>query len=181
MVIASSDTLKEPQSVAARWRVLGRRHLQGLLPSADYVPSLVSQLSDVVTDILLAAGATAPRDVVANIVSTEFESDLREIVTLALHFRNTAGERVLSRDFALFAAEPGEPFDGQRMEAQHHQEAFAQRARVLGTTQLGLLAERSVEKGGRRDDLEVRRAVLLKCTVALQDGSEQVQDGAVEN
>ena len=51
------------------------------------------------------------------------------------------------------------------------------------STRVSLLSERSVEKGGRRDDLEVRRAVLLKCMVALQDGSEQVRDhgAAVED
>ncbi len=115
---------------------------------------------------------------IAQIVSAEFESELGEIVSLALNFHATTGERVVSRDFALLAAQAGEPFDASCMEAEH--KAGESSARVLGTTQLGLIAERSVERGGRRGDLEIRRAVLLKCRVALQDTADQGQDHSAD-
>ncbi|TFK87245.1 hypothetical protein K466DRAFT_586538 [Polyporus arcularius HHB13444] len=174
---------REPQSVAGRWRSLGRTHLKRILSNIDYAPFLVSNLSDVVADILLVAGATGTRDVIAQIVSAEFESELGEIASLALKFHATTGERVVSRDFALLAAQPGDPFDASCMEAE--QGAGESSARVLGTTQLGLVAERSVERDGKRGDLEIRRAVLLKCRVVLQDTADQGQghsaDGAVDS
>ncbi|RPD55198.1 hypothetical protein L226DRAFT_539135 [Lentinus tigrinus ALCF2SS1-7] len=167
---------QEPQSVAGRWRALGRTHLKSLLPGQDYVPSLISKLSGIVTDILLVAGATGTKDVIAGIVSTEFESDLREIVTFALRFHSTVGERVVSRDFSLLAAEPGDPFDTTRMEVEYPLAPTLQGARVLGTTQLGLVAQRSVERDGVHGEFETRRVVLLKCSVILQDAVELDQD-----
>ncbi|KAI0708748.1 hypothetical protein C8T65DRAFT_576244 [Cerioporus squamosus] len=166
---------REPQSVTGRWRALGRAHLKRILSNADYVPSLVSELSGVVADILLVAGAAGTKGAIVEIVSAVFGSELTEIVTFALNFQATTGERVVSRDFAVLAAKPGAPFDVSRMEAEHHPEAAlaAQGAGILGTTQLGLVAERTVERDGRRGDSEIRRAVLLRCKVVLQETSER--------
>ena len=168
----------EPQSVAGRWRVLCRTNVKALLDTGEtQTQRLVKSLSGIVADVLVISGAAGTWESISDVVSQEFETNLHEIVSLALQFQWTAGERIVSRDFVVFTEEPDAVFDRTRMEderADGKKATFGsvRKGRVLCTTQLGLMVERKV--GGTREEPgEVMSTVLSKPKVVLKTGIER--------
>ncbi len=61
--------------------------------------TLFDALCSLVTDILVVCGAAGTREKLLEMVSREYESELQDVLKLALQFQRTAGERVVSSDF----------------------------------------------------------------------------------
>lgn len=173
---AEPDT--EPQSVAGRWRALCRTHVKSLLERGEaQMQRLFETLSIVVADILILCGATGTWDSVSEVVVREFETELYEVVNLALRFQWTAGECVVSRDLLVFVADSDATYDPTRMECQNAEPLKVSSVRappktVLCTTQLGLICETKV--GGKGDGGQVRRSVLTRAKVVLRGNAGEL-------
>ena len=104
-------------------------------------------------------------------VAREFESEVQDVLRRVLEFHRTAGERVVSCDFALVATDPGAVLDPTLMEEEkgiNRQAANPVAVRVLCATEVGLVAER------RSDDIaqpntNIRTRVLKRCKVVLSE------------
>ncbi|KAI1793712.1 hypothetical protein LXA43DRAFT_885202 [Ganoderma leucocontextum] len=160
---------REPQSIAGKWRALCRTHVKSLLDTGEaQTRRLFETLSIIVADILVVCGAAGTWDGISGMVVHEFETELHEVVDLALRFQWTAGECVLLRDFVVFVADSDATYDWTRMEKEavllDAPSAQASFGRVLCTTHLGLMLETKV--GGGNEDGGT--TILLKAKVILK-------------
>ncbi|RDX46341.1 hypothetical protein OH76DRAFT_1356279 [Lentinus brumalis] len=176
---------REPQSVAGRWRALCRTHVKALLETGEaQTQRLFKTLAGIVADVLVIYGASGTWEDVSDAVTQTFERDLHEVISLALQFQWTAGEKVVSRDFSVFAAEPDLAFDPLSMQDERADQrkttASIRKGSVLCTTHLGLLMER--KSGGKGGSGDVDSTLLLKPKVVLKSGlgkASQIASGRV--
>ena len=161
----------EPQSVAGRWRALARTHVKALLETGEaQTQRLFDTLTGIITDVLVVGGAHGTRADVSACVAREFEAALYDVVSLALEFQWTTGERILTRDFVLCAVEAGSEFSWTGMELEKTGSLDTVSAGrgcvVAATVALGVRMERKV--GGEKDvPGDVRKTMVLKPKVLL--------------
>lgn len=133
---------------------------------------LFKTLTGIVADVLVIYGASGTWESVSDAVTQTFEGDLHEIISLALRFQWTTGEKIVSRDFAVFTAEPDLAFDPLSMQDERADQrkttSSIRKGSVLCTTHLGLLMERKT--GGKGGIGDVDSIVLLKPKVVLKSG-----------
>lgn len=125
-----------------------------------------------ISDILLAAGCTAPQsDIVPNVTS-KFEEKIASLVELAGRL-NRMFDEVISGDFEVVVVRPGEKFDGKKMEDADDGPAGIEKAPVLCTTHLGLLKRIPVgtlwERGKKQKMVVLKAEVLLESFLNTKD------------
>ncbi|KAH9940083.1 uncharacterized protein BXZ73DRAFT_43205, partial [Epithele typhae] len=164
----------EPQSVAGRWRALTRTHVKALLETGEaQTQRLFDTLAAVVLDVLVGGGGAGSREEAAAALAAHFERALYDVVSLALEFQWTAGERIVSRDFVVFVVEDGAPFNPGAMEedgALGPTWRQGEERQVIATVGLGMRMEVKVD-GDKLKDVpgEVRRTTMVKPAVILGD------------
>ncbi|KAH9940095.1 uncharacterized protein BXZ73DRAFT_43214 [Epithele typhae] len=158
----------EPQSVSGRWRALCRKHLCPPLAASDKRPHLAgSELAATLAAVLRAFGA------LDSLESMELHTDaLNDIVRLAMDFRRLAGETVVSSDFALLLAPPGEVFDEEWLEDEwaepsRRRKPVEKKRLVLCTTGLGLVREEGGGLQKRGDGGGSTSTVVVKVKVLV--------------
>ncbi|KAI0704693.1 hypothetical protein C8Q76DRAFT_787401, partial [Earliella scabrosa] len=159
----------EPQPVAGRWRMLARKHIKALQPTSWSTRALFDTLASHLTDVLIVCGAIGAREDLLETVAREFKSEVQDVLRRVLDFHRTAGERVVSCDFALVAAEPGVTFDPSLMEEEKGirlQGPNPVAARVLCAAEVGLVAERRSDETAPQDANAGTR-ILKRCKVVL--------------
>ncbi|KAF8122247.1 hypothetical protein EV363DRAFT_1183239 [Boletus edulis] len=149
----------EAQFDSGRWRSLARHS------NHSYPESLVEGIIVGFSDILLAAGCTAPQsDIISRIVS-KLKRRIALLVELSGRLNKTVGE-VGSNDLEILVVLPGEKFESKYMEYADGEQAAVQDATVLCTTRFGLMKRIPVgtlwEKGKKQ------KMVVLKVEVLLQ-------------
>lgn len=137
---------------------------------------LFKSISGIVADVLVICGVAGTSESISETVGEGFATDLHEIVSLALQFQWTAGERIVSRDFVVYTEEPDAIFDSSRMEDERAESkrsthSSIRKGRVLCTTQLGLIMEKKVGRG--KEEGEVMTTVLTKPKVVLKTGIDR--------
>ena len=156
--------------MAGRWRALCRTHIKALLETGEtQTQRLFKTLSGIVADVLVISGVTGTWESLSETIVQRFENDLYQIINLALQFQWTVGERIVSRDYVVFAEEQDIPFNPSRMEDERGAERVRigsiRKGNVLCTTQLGLMSETKLGVG---KDAEMRSSILLKPKVILK-------------
>ncbi|KAI1793700.1 hypothetical protein LXA43DRAFT_1121938 [Ganoderma leucocontextum] len=162
----------EQQSVAGRWRALGRTYLKVFrADDADRQRVASDALLEHITDILLASGITMPRRDLRIEVERSYANILGDVVLQSYELQSIAGERIISRDLMMVTVNPGEPFDPSRMVDEWADPKGAGRRvdiyPVLCTTQLGLVREERKATGGAGGEEGISKVVLLKPNVVL--------------
>jgi hypothetical protein len=155
--------LIESQAISGCWRSLARVHT---VHSWNAHPeSLVKGILTNISDILLAAGCTAPQSDIIPKVTSKFEEKITLLVQLA-GLLSKMFDGVISSDFEVFISGPGEKFEEKMMEDMEGDQAGIQEASVLCTTHLGLTKRLPVgtlwERGRKQKIMVVKARVLLE-------------------
>jgi len=125
----------EAPAISGRWRSRARVHI---VPNWNGRPeSLVKAILTDIFDILLAAGCTAPQSDIISKVTSKLEEKITLLVELAGLLNKTLCE-VISSNFEVFIAVPGEKFEDELMEDANSDQPGIQEAPVLCATHLGL-------------------------------------------
>ena len=130
-------------------------------PQESLVNGIITDLSD----ILVAAGCTAPQSDIISKVTSEFKQRITSLVKLAARLGKMFNE-VISSNFEVFTAQPGDKLDGETMEDTNGCHAGANKETVLCATHLGLTKWIPVgpslwEKGEKRTVMVLKAKVLL--------------------
>ena len=152
----------EAQATAGRWRALAR--LYNFHDGVSHPESVVKRVITDISDIVLVAGCTASQSDIIGTITSKFEDRLTLLVTLAGHLNKSFNE-VISSDFEVFLARPGDAFQSKNMEESDEGQARGQeRSVVLCTTHLGLLKQVPVgtlwEKGKKQEVMVLKAKVL---------------------
>ena len=121
----------------------------------------------------MAARCTAPRSDIISKVSSEFKQRITSLVELAARLGKTFDE-VISSDFEVFTARPGDKLDCETMENTDGCHAGADEETVLCATHLGLtkripLGPSLWEKGKKRMVTVLKAKVLLVSFLDMED------------
>ncbi|KAH9895580.1 hypothetical protein C8Q73DRAFT_644262, partial [Cubamyces lactineus] len=195
--IYASIRMKEPQSVAGKWRALTRMHAKKLHFRVDeQQQQAYNLLTWCIVDVLLLCGVPGTRNTVYDMIVARFHSSILDMVKLALQIERTTGELITSRDLLVALAMPGEAFDVARMDDEWSGPmAPSPQGMVMCSTQLGLSKRQILSpRGGVRseevftllkpkvtlcsilDDLRKEDIQLRDCGVASQ-GRMEVDSG----
>ncbi|KAI0643475.1 hypothetical protein C8Q79DRAFT_887102, partial [Trametes meyenii] len=107
----------ESQSVLGKWRTMTFTHLlrSGGNDRASDTSRGVSELLDLLRDVLLACRVGVTQEEARNRIQQQYEQELKDMVVRALELRRVTGERVVSRDLHVILA-PSPRFDPGNME-----------------------------------------------------------------
>lgn len=134
--------------------------------------SLVKVIITGISDILLAAGCTAPLSDIISKVTSKFEEKIVLLVELAGRLNRMLDE-VISSDFEVLVVRPGEKFDDKRMEDADGGPAGVEEASVLCTTHLGLIKRIPVgtlwERGKKQKMIVLKAKVLSESFLNTED------------
>ncbi|KAI9569171.1 hypothetical protein HD554DRAFT_2020913 [Boletus coccyginus] len=160
----------EAQVVSGRWRSLARVHI--VHNWVSHPESLVKGIIAGFSDILLAAGCTAPQSDITSKVTSKFEQKIALLVELAGRL-NKLFDEVISSDFEILVVRPGEKFESKNMEDTDSDQAGLQDASVLCATHLGLIKRVPVgtlwEKGRKQKMTALKAKVLLESFLDTED------------
>ncbi|EIW80578.1 hypothetical protein CONPUDRAFT_57412 [Coniophora puteana RWD-64-598 SS2] len=173
----------ENQAVAGRWRALTRAHAQKIAfrEDAQHSTLLVTNLSEALVLVLVAAGCAGTYDETYKRIASAFGARISALVDMATRLNRAMGEEVTSADLWPAYIEFGTPFNGDDMRdmyAEDGDDANAQESEghvVLCTTELGLIRSEKAQVEGRP---EFSTTHLVKAKVALEsvvDGMEVVE------
>ncbi|EIW80591.1 hypothetical protein CONPUDRAFT_125407 [Coniophora puteana RWD-64-598 SS2] len=173
----------ENQAVAGRWRALTRAHAQKIAfrEDAQHSTLLVTNLSEALVLVLVAAGCVCTYDETSKRIASAFGARISALVDMATRLNRAMGEEVTSADLWPAYIEFGTPFNGDDMRdmyAEDGDDANAQESEghvVLCTTELGLIRSEKAQVEGRP---EFSTTHLVKAKVALEsvvDGMEVVE------
>ncbi|KAI5116126.1 hypothetical protein M0805_004506 [Coniferiporia weirii] len=156
---------QEMQTVAARWRALGSKHLRLQFPITS--DNLVLESMPYLGTVLRAAGA----DFASSQMSDgQLKEDLTRLWELASSLAEKMKESVLSTDYKLIFIQPGSGFNEDFAQSQGSVEG---RSQVLCTTELGLVRVTNAQKAeGALSELETR--VMSKSTVIFKHEIEEM-------
>ena len=104
--------LTEAQAISGRWCSLARVHI--VHSWSTHPESLVKVILTDVSDILLAAGCTAPQSDIISKVTSKFEEKTSSLVELAGPLRMTF-DQVISSYLEVFHAGPGKTFEDKML------------------------------------------------------------------
>ncbi|KAI0783013.1 hypothetical protein C8Q75DRAFT_737166 [Abortiporus biennis] len=159
---------REPQTVAARWRVLTIGYLNSQRKTDEVVQSMYESLIGRYVDVAASSGIREPRQAIRDTVIGICGPGVTEIVRSTLDFGSTVMEKAMGNDFAIIAV-PGESsFVATSMVDDYGEEDEKETPnsgfqwRVLGTTQVGL------EKSEKIGDI-ITPTVILKPKVVLSN------------
>lgn len=114
---------------------------------------------------MLAAGCTAPQSDIITKVTSKFDEKINLLVELAGHLSKMFDE-VISNDFEVFIARPGEKFKDRMMEDADDGQARTEEVLVLCATHIGLIKRVPVgtvwEKGKKQKIMVLKAKVLLE-------------------
>jgi len=114
---------------------------------------------------VLAAGCTAPQSDIITKVTSKFDEKINLLVELAGHLSKMFDE-VISNDFEVFIARPGEKFKDRMMEDADDGQARTEEVLVLCATHIGLIKRVPVgtvwEKGKKQKIMVLKAKVLLE-------------------
>ena len=120
----------------------------------------------------MAAGCAVPQSDIISNVTFKFE----ERITLLVELAGLLGkmfDEVISSDFEVFIAGPGEKFEDKMMDDVNGNQAGIQEASVLCTTHLGLIKRIPVgtlwEKGKKEKITVLKAKVLLESVLNMED------------
>lgn len=153
----------ESQAISGRWRALARVHNT---PSwITHPESLITGILTEISDIVLAAGCTAPLTDIITAVTSRFDEKIRLLVELAGRLSQMFDE-VISSDFEVFIGLPGEKFKEKMMEDADDGQAGTKESSLLCTTHIGLTKRVPVgtlwEKGKKQKIVVLKAKVLLE-------------------
>ena len=160
----------EAQAVSGRWRSLARTQI---VHSWNTHPeSLVKRILADISDILLAAGCTVPQSDILSRFTSKFEEKITSLVELAGGLGKIFDE-IISCDFEVFIAMPGEKFEGRIMDDADGGQAGVQETSVLCATHLGLIKRLPVgtlwERGKKQKIAVLKAMVLLEPFLNTED------------
>lgn len=161
----------EPQSVSARWRALGRRHVGSISAEVDVVSFVMEHLTADLERLLFLAGAQDMSRKPGWIEA--FDERIRDIVIHSVAIQRTIGEEVISGDFKIVCPRNGDMFSAGCMEdvddcGRSRKCKGTDGGVVLCTTELGLRRfERLTEADGTSGLSKV--VTVVKAKVALPD------------
>ena len=160
----------EAQVVSGRWRSLARVHM--VHDCVSHPEKLVKEIIVGFSDILLAAGCTAPQSDIISKVTCKFKQKIALLVELAVRL-NKLFDEIISSDFEILVVQPGEKFESKNMEDTDGDQAGVQGASVLCATHLGLIKRVPVgtlwEKGGKQEMTALKAKVLLESFLDTED------------
>ncbi|KAI9569160.1 hypothetical protein HD554DRAFT_2190393 [Boletus coccyginus] len=155
--------LTEAQAVSGRWRSLARVH--NVHSWITHPETLVKGILTDISDIVLAAGCTAPQSDIITEVTSKFDEKINLLVELAGRLSKMFDE-VVSNDFEVFIARPSEKFNDKMMEDADDGQARMEEASVLCATHIGLIKRVPVgtvwEKGKKQKIMVLKAKVLLE-------------------
>ena len=154
--------------MAGKWRALTRAHLRARVSPEPQ--QFVTELVDIVTDILVAGGVEGSCENVRRAIAESFGTDFRHIVDNAFKFQRICGELIVSMELALEDIPADDQFDRSRMVEEEvdlgiHSTTAKPRDRVLCTTLLGLTSVESTSDSRAQ-------AIRIKPKVVLWAGEE---------
>ena len=162
--------LTEAQAVSGGWRSLARAHIVHSWNA--HSESFVKKILTGISDILWAAGCTAPQSDILLRFTSKFKKKISMLVDLAGLLGRIIDE-VISSDFEVFIARPGEKFEDKMMDDANGNQAGIQEASVLCTTHLGLIKRIPVgtlwEKGKKEKITVLKAKVLLESVLNMED------------
>ncbi|KAI5115042.1 hypothetical protein M0805_009936 [Coniferiporia weirii] len=156
---------QEMQTVAARWRALGSKHLRLRFPIN--FNDLIGESMHWIEAVLRAASGenVSPGD-----KENQINGDLARIWELVGSLAEKMKESVLSTDYRLIFIHPGSNFNENIAQSQGSVEG---RSQVLCTTELGLMRVTNVQKAeGALSELETR--VMSRSTVIFKHEIEKM-------
>ena len=120
----------------------------------------------------MAAGCAVPRSDIISNVTFKFEEKITLLVELA-GLLGKMFDEVISSDFEVFIAGPGEKFEDKTMEDADGDQAVIQEASVLCVTHLGLIKRLPVgtlwERGKKKKITVLKAKVLLESFLNAED------------
>ena len=114
----------------------------------------------------MAAGCTASQSDIVSTVTSQFEQRISSLVELAVRLGKMFDE-VISSDFEVFIARPGEKFEDKVMEDTDGDQVGVKEETVLCATHLGLVKRMPMgtslwEKGKKQKITVLKAKVLLQ-------------------
>lgn len=126
------------------------------------------------SDILLAAGCTAPQSEVMSKLTSRFEGRIASLVELAARLGKMFAD-VVSSDFEVLIARPGDKFEDRTMEDADDEQIGIRAEVVLCATHLGLVKRAPTvgtslwEKGQKQKITVLKAKVLLESFLNMED------------
>ncbi|KAF9234837.1 hypothetical protein BU15DRAFT_89829 [Melanogaster broomeanus] len=163
----------ETQAVGGRWRALTRAHARKVaMQKTDLHATMVSQFSDCLVTVMIAAGCTKSYKDASRDFNQKFGEPISNIVKMASRLNKAMGEEVMSADLWTIYVAAGQKFDGVTMEDFEGQDGNQDGKTILCATALGLGRSEKVTRG---ETFEYKNATLLKPKVALESVVEGLE------
>lgn len=164
--------MTEGQAVSGNWRALTRAHtLPACISDPETVQTYDTNIITGFSDILVAAGCTAPRTDTTSALWTKFAEKVHHFVSLAGQVNKIIGVGVISEDFEVLVVWPEDVFNDRRMEDSYDsgeriQGREGHQEEVLCATDLGLM-QRIKVGAGAGEKRKPSELVVMKPKVAL--------------
>jgi len=153
----------EDQAVSGRWRALTRNYCRSLL-GGDTIPSSIPPVIDSLTNVLIVAACKETPQHIHDKVMSMFSDRIKLVANLALQLNQALGQQVTSSDLEIAYVEEDMGFDPRVMIDICDDDAARNSARVICTTELGLL---QLEREAKGNTYCLNQTILLMPKVAL--------------
>ncbi|KAF8552725.1 hypothetical protein OG21DRAFT_1415584 [Imleria badia] len=162
----------EGQAISGNWRALTRSYtLPACISDPEVAHTFDTTIASGFSDILLAAGCTAPKSEITSALWSKFGEKIHHFVSLAGQINKIIGVGVISEDFAVLVVWPDTVFDATSMEDSYDNGDRVQGTEereevVLCATDFGLMQRMMVGAGAGQTG-KPSELIVIKPKVAL--------------